>query len=268
MPTIKIRNKKTGEVKEIDAREAVNYGMDPSDVLSYLKNQQGVETFGQPEAPTIGSKEETQNFEQQLAQDAASGQFTVPQLFQKYGTLIDDPNRMLQIYNQQQNVSGGYGPATESSEWLRQQGVDVKLFRPEEGTPDVQARRGETGVVSAEEIEKVPESIKKRTGTASAFATAFKLNFFPFLVKGKEETELADLENKYFIMVKSYITAVEGARPSDYDARQYQKKSGPSIMNSPQVNEVRVKNLMKTLSTLTGKSTPQGRPPISDFLIP
>ena len=53
MPTIKIRNKKTGEIKEIDAREAVNYGMDPSDVLSYLKSQQGVETFGQPEADPV-----------------------------------------------------------------------------------------------------------------------------------------------------------------------------------------------------------------------
>ena len=136
-------------------RKAIEQGIPAYVVEQYLQERQkqsfGLQSSQQDiaeQALDIKTKEakltelQEGDPEEKLAQDARSGQFSVSQLFQKYGTEID-PDTILQIYNQQQNVPGGYGAATESPEWLAQQGVKGTFAPAETGIG--QKKKNESG---------------------------------------------------------------------------------------------------------------------------
>lgn len=231
MATIKIKNKRTGEVKEVSLQEAEKMGVIPK----------------------------TENY---LAEDTASGKFSVPQLFQKYGSKMEDPNRILEIYNQ----NSQYGPATESPEALTSFGVDVSKFQPKESNQ----QKADTGVNIASEVDNIPKNIRDKTGSKEAFNVVAKQKIPVVgnaLIRSDTERKLADLESKYFLMVQTALTAVQGSRPSDYDVKSYMDKTGPSIRNSPQVNEDRINNLRKLMEAMGGKSSQNTRPSLESFVI-
>ncbi len=112
------------------------------------------------------------------------------------------------------------------------------------------------------QIGAVDQNIKGKTGTVQAQVVSTRLNLPGILGKGGlsgDDAALADLESKYFALIQNALTAIQGSRPSDYDAKMYQQKLGPSIINSPQVNEDRINNLYKLMGgkavTLTDPST-------------
>lgn len=100
------------------------------------------------------------------------------------------------------------------------------------------------------DLDSVSSSIKNQTGTGTAVSTLGKLNGnilgipTTIFIRSKDEQDLANLESKYFALVQSALTAVQGSRPSDYDVKSYQQKLGPSIANTPEVNAKRIQNLM------------------------
>jgi len=95
--------------------------------------------------------------EENLAADSASGNFTVPQLFAKYGTDIE-PNTILAIYNQQQSVAGGFGPATESDEFFESVGVKTAKTTPD---PIIKENKKNTQAFVVEMQEDLQEAIDK-----------------------------------------------------------------------------------------------------------
>ncbi len=103
----------------------------------------------------------------------------------------------------------------------------------------------------AEEVKKLPESIRKRTGTMEAGIVNTKLDAPLGLGRyflTKKERDLADLESKYFSLSRSIMTTLEGKRPSDADAKAYQDKLGPSIKFPDYINQDRIKNLIGMIS--------------------
>lgn len=109
------------------------------------------------------------------------------------------------------------------------------------------------GIDVIEQVEKTPDNIKNQTGTAEAFKTYsflnFPLNLGRPLIRGQQMENLADLETKYFLLVQTVLTYIQGSRPSDYDVKSYQNKAGPSIQFPSKVNENRIKNLLDLLKS-------------------
>lgn len=225
---------------------------DPEEQFADIKAQQGIESLGA---------------EDQFIAEARGGKLSVPQLLSKYSQL--DPTGALQQYNR---VSP-YGPATEDPEQLAQYGIDVtKLGYQSPSKTSTQNQKAEAGINVTKELETIPQNIRDKTGSKEAFNAMFKLKipvFGPALIRGETEGKLVDLETKYFLLVQTALTAIQGSRPSDYDVKSYMDKAGPSIRNSPKVNEDRINNLKKLMEGAAGKtSSSQSRPPLTNFLIP
>src|SRR3990167_7095316 len=106
------------------------------------------------------------------------------------------------------------------------------------------------GVNVISELDSIPDDVKNKTGSASALGVSAKLDtpfIGPTLIRGKSEQDLADLESRYFALVQSALTSIQGTRPSDYDVKSYQRKLGPSILNTPEVNRNRINNLINLM---------------------
>lgn len=252
-------------------QQAIQAGINPAEVDKYLQSYYKQQSLPvQAQSDQLGLQQQqlaiqkaqqglAPDPEQQLAADASTGmgsgldtsQPLVPQLFAKYGSKISDPNRILQLYNQ----TSKYGPATESGDQLAQYGVDTSKFEPKDKST-TNNQKAQAGIKVSGQIDSVPQDIKDKTGGSEAFSTTFKLGLPVIgraLIRGKTETQLADLESKYFLMVQSALTAIQGSRPSDYDVKSYMDKAGPSIKNSPQVNKDRMYNLLKLMQGVSGE---------------
>lgn len=120
-------------------------------------------------------------------------------------------------------------------------------------------------------IDAIRPEVKAKTGSSTALSTLSKLNtnilgmpLGTMMIRGNDEQELADLESQYFTLVQKALTVIQGTRPSDYDVKSYQSKLGPSIVNSPKVNEDRIKNLRNLMGI--GGTAPPNTPTSNDPL--
>jgi hypothetical protein len=187
----------------------------------------------------------TTNILNKVANDAASGK-TLKEIMQTYGTDANvTPDEILRVYN----TNSMYGPAKETSEELNKL-YGTKYTQSAAALAREELKR-QTGLDVIGEIESVDKSIKDKTGSTSALSVLSKLNAplglgKMFISKGNE-TNLADLESKYFLLTQTILTKIQGSRPSDYDVKSYQDKAGPSIQLTPEVNEMRIKNLLNLL---------------------
>ena len=151
---------------------------------------------------------------------------------------------------------------------LMQQAQYLKPEKEEAGGSPAEKARTRTGISVIGEISKTPENILKRTGTKEAMLTSFKLTFpggfaRPFITR--KDSELTDLEQKYFILVQSVMTAIQGSRPSDYDVKSYQDKAGPSIKFPYYVNQQRMDSLLNLLNAKIGLPATPSRPSLGSF---
>lgn len=101
-------------------------------------------------------------------------------------------------------------------------------------------------------LDQVPSNVINSTGSPTALSAYTKVsrNIFGIPLAGtltKNEQEQANLQSKYFALVQSALTAIQGSRPSDYDVKSYQQQLGPSIANPPQVNQDRINNLISLM---------------------
>lgn len=116
----------------------------------------------------------------------------------------------------------------------------------------------QAGLKMVGQVNEVDKKIRDKTGSLQAQSVSTRLGLPGILGKGSlkgDDAGLADLESKYFALVQNALTYIQGSRPSDYDAKSYQQKLGPSIVNSPKVNEDRINNLYKLMGG-TSKKTP------------
>ena len=106
------------------------------------------------------------------------------------------------------------------------------------------------------DINKIPSEVKESTGTKEAMVVNTKLKFpggiGKMFIKNDAERQLADLQSKYFLLVQTALTIVQGARPSDYDTQTWLDQAGPSILNTPEVNEDRLNTLLSLIEQSKG----------------
>lgn len=140
----------------------------------------------------------------------------------------NDPYRFSDIYVKKGSLSSG---ANAKMEAMKKLGVNV-----------------------VQGLDSIPDDVKNETGSALAADVTSKLNAHigplnigVFTLTDKKEQDLADLEARYFALVQSALTTIQGSRPSDYDVKSYQQKLGPSIQNPPAVNAARIANLMNLM---------------------
>lgn len=88
--------------------------------------------------------------------------------------------------------------------------------------------------------------IKDQTGTAKALEVYAKLQVpvVGQMFLTPEEAQYKQLQGYFFSLQQAAIKAIQGTRPSDYDAISYAKNVGLSITNSPAANEVAVNQLL------------------------
>lgn len=115
-----------------------------------------------------------------------------------------------------------------------------------------QQAMAKVGVNVINSLDTVPSTVMNSTGSPTAISAYTKLsrNIFGIPLTGtltKDEQEQANLQAKYFALVQSALTAIQGSRPSDYDVKSYQQQLGPSIANPPQVNQDRINNLISLM---------------------
>lgn len=148
-----------------------------------------------------------------------------------------------------QDPSSSTGWAREGAAQEYAQGLRYK----QTGSSDAkQQAMAKIGVNVINSLDQVPTSVMNSTGGATALTTYTKLsrNIFGIPLTGtltKDEQEQANLQSKYFALVQSALTAIQGSRPSDYDVKSYQQQLGPSIANPPQVNQDRINNLISLM---------------------
>lgn len=142
------------------------------------------------------------------------------------------------------------GNAKGSDQLIQLATLALKINKKDKIDPKAKA-----GLAIHTEVEKVGDEIKGRTGTSEALSVYGKLNaptgIGKMFIRGKEETDLADLESKYFALTQAAVTAVQGSRPSDFDTKAYQKSIGPSIMNPPELNKARMITILSLLEGIT-----------------
>ena len=187
-----------------------------------------------------------------------------PQPTQVGGGLAGGSN---QLYNALMTL-GLTRAGTTTGGRLMQQAQYLKPEVKEVGGTPAEMGRTRTGIAVIGDINRVPENILKRTGTREAIFLGFKMSLpggfgKPFITK--KESDLTDLEQKYFILVQSVMTAIQGSRPSDYDVKSYQEKAGPSIKFPYYVNQQRVDNLLNLLNSKMGLPMSPSRPSLSSF---
>ena len=239
-----------------------------SPVLASKLLQQG---FTPQPNPDVGSKEEGQLFEEGLISDTRSGKFSVPELFKRYGGMVDDPNRILEIYNQ----NSQYGPATESSEQLAQFGVNTEKFITNENKPTklsaserITAERYKTALDLTNEFEGSADNFKK-TNAVSGRATKIFQNYIPQLA----DPDLITLDSRIGPIRESVVNAISGAQVSQQEAERVMSWI-PDISKSPQKNRedlISLKGWLKThyanITNIEPKSSKSERPPLTNFLI-
>lgn len=175
---------------------------------------------------------------------------TLKTLLTKYGGDFS-PDEIYNVYN----ASSPWGPAKESADILSQLGI--------KSPASTQATAKQLAAMkTVSQIGAVNDTVKNKTGSWESRIVRTKMDIPGGLGMGQlkgTEADLASLESEYFALVQNALTAIQGSRPSDYDAKVYQKNLGPSIVNSPQVNEDRIANLYSLMggetATLTDPKT-------------
>lgn len=120
------------------------------------------------------------------------------------------------------------------------------------GLSGAERSRTQTGVQVLEDLKTTPMSIQKKTGGLGALMLDFKLNFPGGYLKptiSRDEMDLANLDQKYFMLTQAVMTAIQGSRPSDYDVKSYQDKAGPNIKLPYYINEQRINNLLNMMQS-------------------
>jgi len=139
------------------------------------------------------------------------------------------------------------------------------------GATPAETSRAKSGILAGERVRGYDTKTLEKTGTSKAWVLYAKLNapikIFQSAIK-KDEKDLASLDSDYFKLTQAYLTAVQGSRPSDYDARMYQNRAGPSIMLPHYVNEQRVETMIDDMMSRAGitTSTTTKKPSLESFI--
>jgi hypothetical protein len=190
-----------------------------------------------------GSDNPNNNQNQEPNQQNAQSTQTLPQSVNNVNSNIPTKDQFQQAVMADMQQNGG-------KNFARYKQLYDFLYPAKSGTT-ASDQRAQSGLAIANNINSIPTDIRGATGSPEAFGVIGKMNIpvvGKALIGGKREVALADLESKYFTLVQTALTAIQGSRPSDYDVRSYQKALGPSISNSPEVNATRIKTITELLS--------------------